>query len=75
MKKGMTKKNVAYTLDLTKIDGQGDFSCPKCKVNISPEDESENIYSILEVHSKNGLLKEVLITCKICGSTLRILGF
>jgi len=39
MKKGMTKKSVSYTIDLTQIEGDGSFPCPECGTVISPEDE------------------------------------
>ena len=43
-----TKQMLITELDLTKIDGNGDFPCPTCGVTISPEDESEDVYIILE---------------------------
>ena len=36
-------------LDLKKIDGEGDFPCPKCGATISPDDVSEETYRILEL--------------------------
>ena len=66
---------LAYKIDLTKIDGEGDFPCPRCGVNISPEDETNETYSILETRSENGALKEVVIACKICESIIHLVGF
>ena len=37
-----------YRVDLTKIEGEGDFSCPKCGAKISPDDETETVYTIVE---------------------------
>ena len=65
---------LAYKIDLTKIDGEGDFPCPQCRVNISPEDETESIYSILDTHYENGILKEVVIECNMCESTIHLVG-
>jgi predicted RNA-binding Zn-ribbon protein involved in translation (DUF1610 family) len=45
--KSMNKTNVSYKIDLTKIDGDGAFPCPKCGTMISPDDESEEIYKII----------------------------
>jgi predicted RNA-binding Zn-ribbon protein involved in translation (DUF1610 family) len=37
------EKNVVYTVDLTKIDGDGSFPCPRCGTTISPDDESDEV--------------------------------
>jgi predicted RNA-binding Zn-ribbon protein involved in translation (DUF1610 family) len=75
MKKTSMKKEVAYTVDLTKIDGDGAFPCPKCGTLISPDDESEDTYQILETKVKNDELTELILACKKCGSTIRLTGF
>ena len=36
------------TIDLTKIEGDGDFPCPTCGVTISPEDETEKVYTVIK---------------------------
>jgi predicted RNA-binding Zn-ribbon protein involved in translation (DUF1610 family) len=74
--KGKQTKQVLVTeLDLTKIDGNGDFPCPKCGVTISPEDESEDVYTIVEEKVRNDALEEMLIQCNKCGSQIRLTGF
>ena len=75
MKKATTKKDVMYTVDLTKIDGDGAFPCPKCGVIISPDDESEEVYTILETKVKGDKLAELILMCKKCGSKIRLVGF
>jgi len=75
MKKAATKKDVMYTVDLTKIDGDGAFPCPKCGVIISPDDESEEVYTILETKVKGDKLAELILMCKKCGSKIRLVGF
>ena len=73
---GKKTKQVAVTaLDLTKIDGKGDFSCPKCGVTISPEDESEKVYVIIKEKVKDGILEELVIQCKACSCRIRLTGF
>lgn len=62
-------------MDLTKIQGNGDFSCPNCKVTISPEDEREDVYRILETKVKGQDLEELLIQCNKCESKIRLVGF
>jgi hypothetical protein len=74
--KGKQTKQVLVTeLDLTKIDGNGDFPCPKCGVTISPEDETEDVYTIVEEKVRNDALEEMLIQCNKCGSQIRLTGF
>jgi predicted RNA-binding Zn-ribbon protein involved in translation (DUF1610 family) len=74
--KGKQDKQVLVTeLDLTKIDGNGDFPCPNCGVTISPEDESEDVYIILEEKVRDDVLEEMLIQCNKCRSRIRLTGF
>lgn len=70
-----TKQELVTEMDLTKIDGNGDFPCPNCGVTISPEDESEDVYTILEEKVRNDALEEMLIKCNRCGKQIRLTGF
>ena len=69
------KQPLVYEVDLTKIKGEGDFPCPNCGVVISPEDETEDVYSILETKVKGESLEELVIQCNKCGSKIRLVGF
>jgi ribosomal protein S27AE len=73
--KNVAKKSAAYIVDLTKIDGDGAFPCPKCGVVISPDDETEEIYRIVDTKVKGDNLAELIILCNKCGSTIRLVGF
>ncbi len=65
-----------YVVDLTKIDGDGDFPCPRCGVKISPEDMTETLYVIQEVKMrKDDQLEELIIKCNSCESIIHITGF
>jgi uncharacterized C2H2 Zn-finger protein len=64
-----------YKLDLTKIDGNGDFSCPKCGAIISPDDVTEEAYSILETKVNKFGLGELVIRCNRCTSQIHLTGF
>jgi predicted RNA-binding Zn-ribbon protein involved in translation (DUF1610 family) len=64
-----------YSIDLTKIDGNGSFPCPKCGAIISPEDESEETYRIINTKVINDQLVELVVECNSCGSTIRLIGF
>jgi predicted RNA-binding Zn-ribbon protein involved in translation (DUF1610 family) len=75
MRKTTAKKRVSYTIDLTKIDGDGSFPCPKCGTVISPEDETEEVYKIVDTKVINDELVELIIMCSKCGSTTKLTGF
>jgi predicted RNA-binding Zn-ribbon protein involved in translation (DUF1610 family) len=75
MKKSMSKNRVPYTIDLTQIDGDGSFPCPKCGTVISPEDESEQVYKIVDTKVVNDELVELVIMCSECSSHIKLTGF
>ncbi len=71
-----------YTIDLARIEGNGDFPCPNCGVLISPDDETENVYTIVDTKVREGVLvdgqpplEELTIQCNKCGSKIRLIGF
>jgi hypothetical protein len=68
------KHSMLYEIDLTKTDRNGAFPCPKCGAVISPGDESQNVYSILETKLKGKSLEKLIIQCK-CGSEIHLVGF
>jgi len=72
---GKMKQPLICELDLTRIQGNGDFPCPNCGVTISPEDETENVYQILETKVKGEDLEELMIQCNKCASQIHIKGF
>ncbi len=75
MKKPTIKRSPTYTIDLTKIDGDGAFTCPKCGTLISPDDETDETYQVVNTKVKDDALAELVLTCKKCGSTIRLVGF
>ncbi|MCW4044313.1 MAG: hypothetical protein NWE94_02200 [Candidatus Bathyarchaeota archaeon] len=75
MKKAVVKKGEAFTVDLTTIEGDGAFPCPKCGTVISPEDESEEVYTIVDTKIVNDQLVELVVMCGTCGSTIKLAGF
>lgn len=65
-----------YKVDLARIDGEGDFPCPKCGAQISPDDETENVYTIMEnIVGEDDCLESVVLRCNKCDSTLSLEGF
>jgi predicted RNA-binding Zn-ribbon protein involved in translation (DUF1610 family) len=75
MKRSMSKKSVPYTIDLRQIDGDGSFPCPKCGTVISPEDETEKVYKIVNTKVVNDELVELVINCGECRSNIKLTGF
>ena len=72
---GKVKQPLVCELDLTRIRGNGDFPCPNCGVIISPEDETEDVYRILETKVRGQALEELVIQCNKCASRIRLIGF
>lgn len=64
-----------FLVDLTKIEGYGDFFCPNCGVVVSPEDRNKKIYKILETKVSNNNLEEIILQCNRCGSKIKLIGF
>ena len=78
MKKPQKKnaeESAEYKVDLVNMDGDGSFPCPKCGVPISPEDETEQNYKILDTKVVNEELAELVIACGKCKSTIILTGF
>ena len=76
MEESYTMKQIhVYKVDLTEIEGPGDFACPKCGAKISPDDQTETTYSILDSKTKNSCLEEVVICCHKCYSHIHMTGF
>lgn len=75
IKRSMSEKIVPYTIDLTKIDGDGSFPCPKCGTVISPEDETEEVYKVVDTKIVNDELVELVIMCGECRSNIKLTGF
>lgn len=64
-----------FTIDLARIEGKGDFPCPNCGAVISPEDETDNIYTIVDTKVSGSSLEELTLQCNKCGSKIRLVGF
>ncbi len=75
MSKNDMQENKAFSVDLTKIEGDGSFPCPKCGSVISPEDETEKTYKIVNTKVFNDQLIELVVECSHCRSMIRLTGF
>lgn len=66
---------LVYQVNLAEIPGEGDFPCPGCGVVISPEDETEDVYIILDTKVSGDELEELVIQCNHCKSKISLVGF
>lgn len=69
------KSPLVYHVDLANLQGEGDFPCPGCGTLISPEDETEDVYTIVSTKVQNEELKELVVQCNHCKSKIRLVGF
>ena len=69
------KQIESYTVDLAEISGSGEFGCPRCGIEISPDDRTENVYTILEVVKKGDHLERMILRCNRCTVQLHLVGF
>ena len=75
MNNATLKKPGLYKINLAKIDGEGTFPCPKCGTTISPDDESEEVYKIVETKVINDELAQLVISCNNCKTKIELTGF
>ncbi|MEM3442713.1 MAG: hypothetical protein QXM86_02490 [Candidatus Bathyarchaeia archaeon] len=69
------QKTRHFVIDPTKIDGRGEFKCPKCGIEISPDDKTEKNYTILEPIVKGECLEKIVIQCNNCKNQIHLTGF
>ena len=63
-------------MDLTKIEGDGNFLCPKCGTLISPDDQTETVYTVQDtVLGFDDSLESMIIQCNKCKSVINLEGF
>ena len=69
------KEILVHGIDLTKLEGKGDFLCPSCGTLISPDDTTEEVYSVLETKVRDNVLETLMIRCNRCGNRIVLTGF
>ncbi len=74
MKNAQLKRIGVYKIDLSQLDDEGTFHCPKCKTAISPDDDSEEVYKIVDTKVVNGELAALVISCGTCGAQIKLTG-
>jgi hypothetical protein len=75
MVKKLEKKASTYTINMATLEGDGSFQCPRCGKSISPDDDPEDNYEILDTKCINEELAELVISCAECKSTIKLTGF
>ncbi len=74
-----TVSSADFTVDLSKMEEHkgGEFQCPRCKMHISPEDNTEKAYGIIgtELSNKSGFLRALAVKCHGCGAIIKLEGF
>jgi predicted RNA-binding Zn-ribbon protein involved in translation (DUF1610 family) len=73
-KKKPDGQNAQYTVDFTQLEDDGSFACPKCGAIISPDDDTEETYRVLETEVQNNELAALTIECGTCRSIIRLTG-
>jgi phage terminase large subunit GpA-like protein len=69
------KQTHVYTIDLNKITGNGEFPCPCCGTTMSPDDDTEETYQILEPIVNSHGLEQLIIRCNKCSTQIHLTGF
>jgi hypothetical protein len=66
----------SHRVDLTNIEGDGEVQCPKCDTMLSPDDTTENTYTVVEtIIGDDDSLEGLLIRCNSCKSMITLDGF
>ena len=68
-------KKDLFKVDLTTIQGDGAFPCPNCNTLISPDDFSEEVYTMLSMSEDEDNLESITIQCNKCKSIITLNGF
>ena len=69
------EQSLQSVLDLSLTGQNGDFLCPQCGLLLSPDDETEENYSIVETTVNHNELESVLVQCRRCMREIRLIGF
>jgi len=64
-----------FEIDLRYLEGSGDFHCPKCGQLISPEENSNETYKIIDIKADKQGLKSIYLKCLNCNSEIKLVGF
>jgi hypothetical protein len=71
----MAENTGEYVVNVAEANSDGSFACPKCCTVISPDDETEDTYEILDTKVVNDELYELVLSCTKCKSIIKVTGF
>lgn len=75
MKQKLANQLTVYRMELDEINRNGSLPCPGCGAHISPDDQTEEVYTLLDVNMNGAGLDEIVIRCNRCRSQIYISGF
>ncbi|MDR1993204.1 MAG: hypothetical protein LBQ98_06910 [Nitrososphaerota archaeon] len=75
MTKNLKNKFDTYTIELDTAKSDGTVTCPKCNTAISPDDETENNYKIIDIKINKTQITKLSLICNKCNSTINLTGF
>jgi hypothetical protein len=75
MKQKTVNQLTVYRMELDDINRNGSLPCPSCGAHISPEDQTEEVYTLLDVNMNGAGLEEIVIRCNRCQSQIYISSF
>jgi predicted RNA-binding Zn-ribbon protein involved in translation (DUF1610 family) len=75
MKQKIAHQLTVYRMELDEINRNGSLECPSCGAHISPDDQTEEVYTLLDVNMDNYGLEEIVIRCNRCRSQIYVGGF
>jgi hypothetical protein len=75
MKQKKAYQIALYKMELSEINRNGSLPCPGCGAHISPDDQTEEVYTLLDVNMNGAGLDEIVIRCNRCRSQIYISGF
>jgi len=75
LREAFLQKTKYCTIDLTKVEGSGDVKCPTCGATMSPDDDTEDTYTILETVMREDRLDRMTLVCNKCQTQICLTGF
>lgn len=69
------EQSLCFVLDLSLTGRNGEFLCVECGLLLSPDDETEDNYSLVGTTVNCNGLESLVMQCQRCISEIRLVGF